>query len=59
LSAHPDPLATIGGCLLLKGSEGEKGRKEIGRGRDEEEGREGEEKEGRERTTCIPHYFRS
>ena len=27
LEHSPDPLAAIGGCLLLKGREGEKGRK--------------------------------
>jgi len=40
-----DPLATIGGCLFLKGREGEKRRKgERGKGR--EIGREGEGREG-------------
>jgi len=53
-SSHP--LAEIGGCLLLRGNwgmptskgeerEGEKGRKEMGRGN--EEGRGGREGEGR------------
>jgi len=49
LSAAPDPLAAIGGCLLLRGGKGRKGTKSGREGRGEEGG-----KEGRARHVCVP-----
>jgi len=50
LSAPPGPLAAIGGCVLLKGREGD--------GKGGRKGREREEREGEGKDKLHPTFFR-